>query len=288
MQDSALVKKLNDVITKRFIKFLDGEAKGDAEKYGDFYAKFSRFIKEGICTDYQHRDSLGKLLRYESSMTEKGKAVGLEDYVARMKSDQTAIYYQASPNREAVEAGPYLEAFAQRGIEVIFMFEPIDEYVLGALTEFDGKKLIAVDSTEVELPDEPSPEGESLSDEEAAALCGWVKETLGDRVQEVREGKRLVSSPAMSVRAGDAISPHLRQMMKAMNQEMPMDEKTHLELNPRHELIRRLAAARESRPELARMVVEQIHENSLLGAGLLEDPRETVTRVYRIMEEALK
>lgn len=115
MQDSALVKKLNQVVTKRFIKFLGTEAEREKAKYDEFYGKFSRFLKEGAATDFENREAIAKLLRYESSMTEPGETTGLDDYLNRAREGQEAIYFVTGDNRAAIEAGPYLEAFKARG-----------------------------------------------------------------------------------------------------------------------------------------------------------------------------
>ncbi|MEM9018488.1 MAG: molecular chaperone HtpG, partial [Verrucomicrobiota bacterium] len=146
MQDSSLVRKLNQVVTKRFLKFLDGEAKNDVEKYQSFYAKFGRFLKEGIVVDFDHRENLAKLLRFESSMTEKGEVTSFEDYLTRAKEDQDKIYYLSGSDRAAIEAGPYLESLKARGLEVIFFTDSIDEYLIQHLREFDGKALVAASS----------------------------------------------------------------------------------------------------------------------------------------------
>lgn len=124
--------------------------------------------------------------------------VGLQEYVKRMKEEQKAIYYQIAPSRAAIENGPYLEAFKAKGFEVIYLFESIDDYVVNALGEFDGKPLQAVNSSQVDLGDSQT-EGETLSAEDGDKLASWIKDNLGNRVKEVRTGKRLVSSPAMAV-----------------------------------------------------------------------------------------
>ncbi|MEM9018417.1 MAG: molecular chaperone HtpG, partial [Verrucomicrobiota bacterium] len=154
MQDSSLVRKLNRVVTKRFLKFLDGEAKDDLEKYKEFYAKFGRFLKEGIVVDFDHRDALAKLLRFESSMTEKGEQTSFEEYLTRAKDDQEKIYYLVGSDRASIEAGPYLEALKSRGLEVVFFTDSIDEYLLQHLREFDGKTLVSAASSGLELDDD--------------------------------------------------------------------------------------------------------------------------------------
>ncbi len=287
MQDSALVRKLNQLITKRFLKFLEGEA-ADAEKYAEFYTRFSRFLKEGAVMDFAYREQLSELLRFESSFEEAGKLTGLQAYVDRMKDGQDVIYYQIGGSREAIEAAPYLEAFKARGLEVLYLFDAIDDYLMGSLSEFKGKKLVAIDRDDVQLEDLPedSTAGEPLAEEDFTKLCAWIKERLGDKVEEVRKGSRLIESPAMALNADPMMTPQLRHMMASMGQETP-PSRVHLELNPRHGLVKRIAAAREKSPELAKLVAEQILDNSMIAAGLLEDSRDLVQRVYRIMELGL-
>jgi molecular chaperone HtpG len=288
MQDSALVQKLGDVITKRFLKFLDGEAKSDAAKYADFYAKFSRFVKEGVVTDGKHREALAKLLRFESSMTEAGELTSLEEYAARMKDGQNDIYFLQAPSRHAIENGPYLEAFRARGLDVLFFTEPVDEYIAGSLHEFVGKRLQAADADDLELPEAPEPEGESLSAEEGEQFCRWMGEQLGDGVKEVAVSRRLTGSPVVALLPEEArMGPQMRAMMRTLKQEAPAP-KVRLEINPRHPLIRRLWETRESRPEAAGLIAGQLLDTALLSAGLVEDPRSMVQRVHQVMEAALR
>jgi molecular chaperone HtpG len=282
MQDSALVRKLGEVVGKRLLKFLDKEAQDDAKKFQEFYAKFSRFFKEGVATDHANRDAIAKLLRFESSLTEAGEVVGLGDYVKRMKEDQKAIYYQVAPSRAAIEGGPYLEAFKSKGYEVLFLYESIDEYVVSTLPEFEGKKLQAVNSPDVDLG-EVSSEGESLSEDYTQALAGWLKESLGDGVEEVRAGKRLVSAPALAITPEGEMTPQLRQMMKALKPSEVEAPKVILEINPRHELVKKVNHLRQKDADLAKLLSEQILDNALLSAGLLDDPQRVVARTEKIM-----
>ncbi len=130
MQDSALIRKLSSVISKRVIKMFEKEAEADPEKYRGFYKKFDRFFKEGIATDYPNRDALAKLLRFETSLTESGAVCGFADYVSRAKDGQESIYYLVGGSREQVESSPYIEAFKARGLEVIYFTDAVDEYVV--------------------------------------------------------------------------------------------------------------------------------------------------------------
>jgi molecular chaperone HtpG len=287
MQDSALVRKLGEVVTKRLLKFLDKEAQEDAKKYQEFYGKFSRFFKEGVATDFANREAIAKLLRFQSSLTEEDQQISLADYVARMKEDQKAIYYQVAPSRSAIESGPYLEAFKSKGYEVLYLYETIDEYVVSSLREFDGKPLQAVNSSDVDLGD-IAAEGEALDESETNKLSEWLKERLAAGVEEVRPSKRLVNSPALAITPEGEMSPQMRQMMRALNKGGELEApKVILEVNPRHDIIRKLASLRDGDPDSAALIAEQVLDNALLSAGLLEDPQRIVSRTEKIMERLL-
>ncbi len=284
MQDKSLVEKLNRVITKRFLKFLDEEARNRAEGYEAFYQEFGVFLKEGAALDFTHKEQLTKLLRFESSLTEKGKTTSLADYVSRMSSEQKEIYYLVGPSRAAIESGPYLEGFKARNLEVLLCYEAVDEYVMNNVREFDGRKLTATDHADVKLADLPKPEG-ALGEREIKDLANWLKDTLGERVSEVKSSDRLVDSPVLALNADKFMSPHMRRMMKAMNRdgaENPL--RVSLEFNPRHAVIKRLFETHTAHPERAKLVAEQLLDNALIAAGLLEDPTSMVARLNKLLE----
>ena len=284
MQDKALVEKLNRVITKRFLKFLDEEARNRPDAYTEFYKEFGPFLKEGAALDFTHKEQLTKLLRFESSLTEKGKTTSLADYVTRMGSEQKEIYYLIGPNRTALESGPYLEGFKARNLEVLFCYEAVDEYVMNNVREFDGRKLTAADHADVKLSDLPQPAG-GLSEADTKALATWLKESLGERVAEVKASDRLVDSPVVALNADKFMSPHLRRMMKAMKRdEADTPLRVNLEFNPRHLVITRLFATHSSNPERAKLVAEQLLDNALISAGLLDDPTTMVARLNKLLE----
>ena len=286
MQDSALMRKLGSVISKRVIRMFEKESEADPAKYRTFYRKFERFFKEGVATDLANREALAKLLRFESSLTDADTVCGFSDYVSRMQDGQDAIYYLVGPGREQLDSSPYLEAFKARGLEVIYFTDAIDEYVVESLGTFDGKKLVSVRHGGVELEDQATT-GETLSEDLTTALCAFLKAELGDRVLSVASGKRLVENPVIALVPANALSPHMRQMMKAMDENFKDEVKVELEINPRHPLIRKLAAAKDDNPDLARLVACQLLDNALIAAGLLEDARDTVSRMNTLMEKAL-
>ena len=287
MQDSALMAKLKKVLSKRFIKMLTEKAKKDAEEYDGFFAQFGRFIKEGVASDFDNKEALGKLLRFESSVTDAGKTTSLADYVSRMPEEQTEIYYITAPNREAAEASPYFEAFKVKSQEVLFFYDAWDEFVADHLMEFDGKKLVAAEKAEVEV-DAPAKDGERLNDEDGEALAKWIKEKLGDDVNEVRISKRLVDSPAVIVDGDKFMTASMRRMMKSMNPDGGgLPEKYDLEINPGHNMIVLLNQQRADNSDLAGKVAEQIYDNCRAAAGLLEDPRAMINRMNELLEQAL-
>lgn len=286
MQDSQLLAKLGSVISKRIIKWLTSEAEADPAKYRTFYKAFDRYFKEGVVTDYANREAIAKLLRYETSLTPSGESCGLADYVSRAKDGQESIYYLAGANREQIESSPYLEAFKIRGLEVVYITDAADEYVMDSLASFEGKKLVSVRNGGVELEDH-QVEGETLSEEESSALCSFLKNQLGDAVVSVTAGKRLVEHPVIALVPADAMSAQMRQMMKAMDENFKDEVKVELEINPRHPLIRQLSGTSEANPELAALVARQLLDNALISAGLLDDARETIQRMNQLMQLAL-
>ena len=285
MQDSALVQKLNRVLTKRYLKSLEEESEKNPDSYATFYKQFGIFLKEGVTSDFTHREQLAKLLRYESSLTEAGKTTTLEEYVKRMPEAQKEIYFLHALNRAALEAGPYLEAFKARNFEVLFVYEPIDEFVMSHLGTFESKRLVSADSAELDLGDAPATTGEALSDDDVKALCSWLKDKLGEnRVGKVEAGKRLVDSPVVALNSDKFLSPAMRRIMRAMKpDEAETPPKMDLEINPRHQLIKNLHNLSTTDADRATLIAEQLYENSLLAAGIVEEPRNFVTRLNKIL-----
>ena len=299
LQDSALVAKLKKVITKRFLKFLGEQATKDAEKYNGFFADFGIYLKEGVTSDYAYRDEIAKLLRFESSKSEAGKLISLEDYIERMVEGQKEIYYINGPSRTAAESGPYVEAFRKRNIEIIYTLEPIDDFVMNHIGEFDGKKLVSADRGDLDLSaikstgDAEEKETESaLEPEVVKSLTGWIKDALGDRVKEVIVSKRLVESPAIVVNPDSYMTSTMERVMQAARLEKGESFQEagtkNLEINTGHSLIKQLSLLRGTDESFAKNIIEQIFDNALIQAGLMVDPRKMVERSYKILERATK
>lgn len=299
LQDSALVAKLRQVLTKRFLKFLAEQAKKDAAKFDEFFIEFGTYLKEGATMDFAYRDEIAGLLRFESSKSEAGALTSLAAYVERMADGQEDIYYINGPSRLAAEAGPYVEAFRKRDIEIIFTLEPIDDFVMSHLGEFDGKKLVSADRADLDLSaiksEDAAGEKEAeaaLEPEVATSLTAWIKETLGERVKDVIVSKRLVDSPAIIVNPDGYMTSTMERVMQAARLEkgetLPDVGSKNLEINTGHSLIRQLSILRGTDEEFAGNVIEQVFDNALIQAGLMVDPRRMVERSYKILERATK
>ena len=295
LQDNALVMKLRKVITKRFLKFLAEEAKRDSDYYLDFWNTFGIYLKEGVTSDYEFQKELAQLVRFESSRSEDGKPTSLAEYVERMSEGQEEIYYINGPNRAAIESGPYVEMFNKKGIEIIYTMEPIDDFVLSHLGEFDGKKLVSADRADLDLSksgDSVSEEekGEELSDEAGTDLTAWLKKTLADKVADVIASKRLVDSPAMIVNPDGHMTSSMERIMAASRMEKglaPESSKKNLEINMASPLIKQLADLVKEDETFAADVAVQIYDNAMIQAGLVVDPMAMVERNYKILNRAV-
>lgn len=286
MQDSALMAKLRKVITGRFLKFLNEQAKSSPEKYKEFWDNFGMFILEGAATDYTHRKELLNLLRFTSSKSEEGKLVSLKDYLEGMKEDQKDIYFINGPSKEVIEHSPYLEAFRDQDIEVLYTHETVEDYILGQVGEYEGKKLVSIDQANLDLPDAQNKDEQSLDEDQLKALTTWLKDVLGDKITEAKASKRLSDSPAIVLNP-DAMTSSMQRMMQMVNKDLHAIGPKVLEINPRHPIIKRLSALTQKDQDFAKMAAEQLFDNALISAGLIVDPRGIVQRMNQILERAL-
>jgi len=264
MQDSALITRINNILTKKIIRFLDTESRRDNAMYNKWFEEFGNFIKEGVCTDFTHKDEAAKLLRFDSSSEKdvdaKSNYVSLDDYISRMPVDQLNIFYLSAPNRTFALNSPYFEAFAKKGTEVLFLYQPIDDFVMKNLGTYQKRKLVSIESSEAHEKKDESKE----SKESAQIVLDYVQETLSDRVSKVTASQRLVSSPAIVV---DHESAAVRRMMKYVDTSGAAAElpKQKLEINPTHPIIANAYKIRTSRPELSKLILQQVSPPACLG-----------------------
>ena len=273
LQESAVTRKLKKALTKRVLGMLAKLAKTD--DYKIFWAQFGNVLKEGPVEDYSNRDAVLKLLRFASTANDSAEPqVSLEDYVGRMKEKQTAIYYLTADSYEAAVKSPYLEQLKQKGIEVLLMWDRVDEWLMGNVNEFDGKKFIPVTASDLELGELENEEDKKQREEtqnENKDLVERFKQALGDKVQDVRVSARLIDSPSCVVAEnGSRMTAQLRRLLEASGQKLP-DERYILELNPKHALIAK--AASQSDEERFKLWADFIYQQALLAdQGTLKDP----------------
>ena len=266
LQANPIVRQIRKRLEKRVVEALAGLLERDAGRYARFWSQFGVLIKEGI---YAGDDVDGRLSKIALFATTHGpEPTTLASYVGRMKPDQKTIYYLAGPERAALEGSPHLEAFAKRGLEVLLMTDPVDEWVLQRLREFDGKPLAAVDRGEHELASESEKQAREDKEREHRDLLAAIERRLGADVKEVRISTRLAESPAALVNDAHGLSPHMERILRAANQEVP-PQKRILELNADHPLFAKLAEvhARGEASEEFGEAVELLHGQALLAEG---------------------
>jgi molecular chaperone HtpG len=249
-------------------------------------------LKEGVHFDHANKDKLQDLLLFESSRTDAGKFVSLKEYVERMPEGQKEIYYITGISRSAVENSPHLEVFRKKEFEVLFMTDPVDEWVVQALTEYDGKHLKAVDRGDLELDSEEEKKEKEAKKEEAKkqyqGVLDFIKENLKDKVKEVRLSSRLTDSACCLVADEYGLNANMEKILKAMNQEVP-ESKRVLELNPDHPVMQVLTDIYEKDRENPRLVdyCGLLYDQALLTEGSpIPDPLRFTRLVAELMVKA--
>ena len=285
LQESRDVKSIREGSTKRVLALLADLAENQQDKYAKFWSEFGQALKEGVGEDSANRDALAKLLRFASTAADSDEqTVSLADYVGRMKPGQDKIYYLTADGLEAARSSPHLEIFRKKGVEVLLLTDRVDEWMLGFLTEYEGKPLASVARGGLDLgalADEEEKKAEEKSAEEHKALVEKVKAALGERVKEVRVTLRLTDSPSCLVADEHDLSGHLQRLLKAAGQKAPA-ARPILELNPQHPLFSRMAGDEDRLPDWATLLFEQA---LLAEGGQLDDPGAFVKRVNRLLLE---
>ena len=256
------------------------------DRYDVFWTNFGRILKEGIHYEPSFRDQIAGLLRYPSSA--RVAPSSLADYVSRMKPDQPGIYYITADNLETAKNSPHIEALRARGYEVLYMTDPVDDWVVDALGTFQEKKFIAAAKGALELPE--SEEDKKQREAQAGALAGVVeamKQALSDDVKEVRVTHRLTDSPACLVAEEWAMSPHVERILRAQGQDVPK-QKRILELNPAHPVVQKIDALhKEGKTDEVRQWSELLYDQALIAEGSMpEDPSRLARAITKLMTAA--
>lgn len=285
LQSSRDVDAIKAGSTKKVLSLLEDMANNKPEDYAQFYKEFGRVLKEGPGEDFANKDKIASLLRFASTKADNDvQEVSFADYIARMQPEQDVIYYITADSFAAAQHSPHLEIFRKKGIEVLLLSDRVDEWLLGSLTEFDGKKLQSIAKGDLDLgklESDTEKEIQKKIEEEAKTLIEKIKKTLGDQVKDVRVTHRLTDSPACLVSDTHDLSGNLARILKAAGQNAP-ESKPILEVNPSHKLIKRLET--ETTEAIFDDLTHVLFDQALLAeGGTLEDPASFVKRVNSLI-----
>ncbi len=274
VQQTPLITVLKGQLTNRVLKRLKELAKKDSETYEALWDEYGNVLKEGIHADFERRDKLTALARFKTT-TSDGAWRSLAQVVEAQAEGDDTIWYLTGPDQETVLRSPHLESFRKRGLEVLLLTDVVDEWVVQALPEFEGKKLQSVSRGELDHDDTPDAEL-------AEGLVGWIQEVLGDEVKEVRASKRLTDSPSVLVDDASGLGANMERILAQMGQAFPTSQRI-LEVNPGHPQVQALAKLHEAGQTeqgapLARLLLDQ----ALLLEGKVTDPAGLVSRIQAL------
>jgi len=294
LQEDVQIKRIQKSLVGKILSTLAEMKEKTPEDYLKFYAEFGPVLKEGIHFDHANKEKIQDLLLFESSKTENGKYVSLKEYLERMPEGQKEIYYITGMSRASVENSPYMEVFRKKEYEVLYMTDPVDEWVVQTVTEYNEKHLKAIDRGDLELDSEEEKKAHEAKKEEAKKEYGdmisFVQETLKDKVKEVRLSSRLTESACCLVADEMGINANMEKILKSMNQEVP-EAKRILELNPDHPIMQVLTAMFEKDKENARLTdyCELLFDQALLTEGTpIKDPLRFTKLVSELMVASAK
>ncbi|WP_298716436.1 molecular chaperone HtpG [uncultured Oceanisphaera sp.] len=285
LQDNKITAQLRKACSKRVLTMLEQMAKNDADKYQGFWKEFGNVLKEGPAEDYGNREQIAGLLRFASTHNDAdAQTVSLEDYLGRMKEGQDKIYYITADSYAAASHSPHLEIFKKKGIEVLLMWERVDEWLMNHLSDFKDKQFVSVTKGELdlgELDDEETKKAQEEAKEALKPLLERVQTALGEEVKEVRLTHRLTSTPSCVVAGEHDMSTQMIKLMRSAGQPVP-EQKYILELNPEHTLVKKLETLAEGDQfnEWSQLLLEQAQ---LAEQGGLKDPAAFVARVNRLL-----
>ncbi|MDB5048167.1 MAG: heat shock protein Hsp90 [Fibrobacteres bacterium] len=291
LQKNAVIQKINKAATKKVLQLLETMSKEEKDKYQKFWKEFGNVIKEGFHMNWENLDELKRLIRFESNKTAAGEYVGLEEYVVRMKAEQKDIYYISGETRGAVEHSPHLEVFKSKDIEVLYLIDPIDEWVVQSLADFDGKKLLNVAKGDLDLGELTKEEKKSQKQAEGKykKFMKDFEEKTGDLLKEVRVTTRLTESPCCLVADETDMGANMERILKMANQKVTASKRI-LEINPDHAImqsLRKMYDADPANPKLKDWYGLLVDQALLAEGSEIKDPAGYVSKVNGFLTDML-
>ena len=286
LQQSPQVDSLRNAVTKRVLDMLSKMAKSDSEKYQSFWDVFGNVLKEGPGEDFANREKIAELLRFASTHADEARqSVSLKDYVERMQEGQDAIYYVVADNHVTAKNSPHIEVFRKKGIEVLLLSDRIDDWLMGHLSEFEGKALKDIAKGELDLGNSTEEEKAELeaAKTENEGLLDRLKGALEGKVSEVRPTIRLTDSPACLVVGEHELGAQMRRILEAAGQDLP-DSEPILEVNTSHGLVKRMDAEPDE-DRFADLALILLDQATLAQGSQLEDPASYVARMNKLLVE---
>ncbi|KJF88905.1 molecular chaperone HtpG [Photobacterium phosphoreum] len=285
LQDNKVTQALRKACTKRVLQMLERMAKNEPEQYQSFWKEFGQVLKEGLAEDFSNREKIAALLRFSSTDNDSlDQTVSLADYVSRMKDGQDKIYYLTADNFNAAKHSPHLEQFRAKGLEVILMYDRIDEYLMGHLPEFEGKKFQAITKSDLDLSsfdNAEEKEKQKEAEKEFTSVTERTKTYLGERVKEVRPTFKLHDTPAVMVTDENEMGTQMAKLLAAAGHEAP-EVQYIFELNPEHSLVKQMAD--EADEEIFGRWVEFLFGEAMLAErGTMDDPSQFLAAVNKLL-----
>lgn len=301
-QDSSLISKLRNVVTRRVIKHIDDEAKRDPEKYKKWFADFGNFIREGIPVDNENKDALFRLLRFVSRNNGASNVITIDDYIKKMKDGQQKVYFITNPNFDAALRSPYFEPFkSNKDVDVIILTSQFDEFLFKQVGEYQGKQFVNIESAYEEIQKDLGSKVEDevaarsrLPEEDVTGFCLWLKNELSDRIMKVQISKRLKDTPALLTGQMSSSMRVMMQMIEAQGGQTPdaqmqaMARDNTLELNAAHPIIVNLNQLRKTNKVQASMVAQGLLDNVMIQSGIPYDMNQGIDRRYQMISQFLE
>ncbi|MCK4338235.1 MAG: molecular chaperone HtpG, partial [Candidatus Aminicenantes bacterium] len=289
IQNNIKIDKIRKHILKKIFEKLESIKKIDREKYLSLWEKFHRNLKEGVITDFDNRSKIAPLLLFYSSKESKDKLIDLNEYISRMAKDQKEIYYTTGHELDSLEKSPALEAFKKKDIEVLFLVDPLDEFVIEHLREFKGKSFKIAEGADIQLDDKETEEKDKDLIKDLNDFVAYLKKVYGERVEDVRLSKRLVDSPCILVHRAGGPSIQMEKVIKMSNKDYAFTKRI-IEINQKNDLIKEMVRIHKASPKSGELnkLANQLLENMLLREGILEDMDGSILRLQDIMLIAAK